>query len=168
MKQQGVTLVELMIVLLIIGLIAVAASPFTSAWVKDAKVAEGASAVEEAIGRAKAAALRNTARVTGDKPASRVCFASSEIKVVVPATSTQEVKCDLTPVWTAKLSDVVTVKTFKDKDDTTPLEWSCSCFNNKGLAMTDSANCNGCSVNLNFKFTHDGHTGVDGDERSFY
>ncbi|WP_039917351.1 prepilin-type N-terminal cleavage/methylation domain-containing protein [Cellvibrio mixtus] len=164
MKQQGVTLVELMIVLLIIGLIAVAASPFTSAWVKDAKVSEGASAVEEAIGRAKAAALRNTARVTGDKPASRVCFSSSEVKVVVPATPTQEVKCDLTPVWTAKLSDVVTVKTFKDKDDT-PSTWSCSCFNNKGLAITDSANCNECSTNLNFKF---GHTGVDSDERSFY
>lgn len=167
MSQRGVTLVELMIVILIIGLIAVAASPLTSMWVKDARTAEGAAAFEEAIGRAKAAAMRNSARIVGDAPASKLCLSATKttISLVVP-TASQPLSCDLTPVWTAQLSEIVSVKTIKDNVAT---DWSCSCFNNKGLLTKDGTQCNSCSDSLQFNFTHDGNTGADdGDKRNFY
>jgi prepilin-type N-terminal cleavage/methylation domain-containing protein len=159
MRSKGVTLVEMLIVLLIIGFLAIAASPFTSGWVKDARVAEGASALEEAIGRAKAAAMRNTARVTGDNPASLLCLSSTKTKInlIVPATSAQVLTCDLTPAWSANLSDVVTIKVEN-------LDWICSCFNNKGLIIKPTA-CNTCSNKLMFQFFH---TGVEREIHNFY
>lgn len=168
MSQRGVTLVELMIVILIIGLIAAAASPFTSSWVKDARVAEGAATLEQAVGKAKAAALRNTARVTGNKPASMLCLSASgtSVGLMLPADASQELKCDLTPTWTAALSDIVSVKTL-DKDDVAT-DWSCSCFSNKGLPIKDGAQCGACSDSLRFRFSHDGHTGDEGDKHNFY
>lgn len=159
MMQKGITLIELMITILIIGLLAVAASPFTSGWVKDARVAEGAAMLEEAVGRAKAAAMRNTARVTGDSPASMLCLSATKTKVnlIVPATAGQVLTCNATPAWSADLSSVVTIKV----DD---LDWGCSCFNNKGLP-TKPATCNTCSDKLKFQFFH---TGVEREIHNFY
>ncbi|HTF96772.1 MAG TPA: prepilin-type N-terminal cleavage/methylation domain-containing protein [Cellvibrio sp.] len=159
MSQRGVSLIELMIVLLIIGLISLAVSPFTSEWVAQARVAEGASALEEAIGRAKSAAMKNTAGVTGDdKPASRICISDSKINLVVPAGATGELKCDLTPIWSTTISHQVTIKT----DD---LDWLCSCFNNKGLLIAKDV-CNTCSKNLNFRFFYPGDS--EGEPHNFY
>lgn len=167
MTQKGVTLVELMIVILIIGLLALAASPFTSTWVKNARTAEGASAVEEAIGRAKAAALRNTARIIGDKPASLICLTDSNTKVslIVPSSTVPAPSCDTAAAWSADISSIVSIKTIKDG---TASSWACSCFNNKGLPTKEGTVCGACSDSLNFKFSHDGHSGAEGDERNFY
>lgn len=159
MKASGITLVEMLIVLLIIGLLAIAASPFTSGWVKDARVAEGAAALEEAIGRAKAAAMRNSSRVTGDSPASLLCLSSTKTKInlIVPANSAQVLTCDLTPAWSVNLSGIVTIKVEN-------LDWVCSCFNNKGLIIKPTA-CNTCSASLQFQFFH---TGVERETHNFY
>ena len=159
MSQKGVSLIELMIVLLIIGLISLAVSPFTSEWVAQARVAEGASALEEAIGRAKAAAMKNSALVTGDdKPASRICLSDSKISLVVPANTADELKCDLTPIWSTTISQQIKIKT----DD---LDWLCSCFNNKGLLAAKGV-CNTCSKNLNFRFFYAGDS--EGEPHNFY
>lgn len=159
MTQKGVTLIEMMIVLLIMGLLALAASPFTSGWVKDARVAEGAASLEEAIGRAKAAAMRNTAKITADSPASMLCISSSKTKInlIVPANATQVLSCDLTPAWSVTISDQATIKV-------ADLDWACSCFNNKGLP-TKAAACNVCSDKLKFQFFH---TGVERETHNFY
>lgn len=168
MSQNGLTLVELMVALLIIGLIATAASPFTTVWVKDARANEGAAALEEAVGRAKSAAMRNAARIIGAAPASKLCLSATKttISLVVPADSTQQLTCDLTPIWSTNISEIVSVKTIKTDIES---DWSCSCFDNKGLPTKDGAQCNSCSDSLQFKFTHDGHSGADeGDKRNFY
>lgn len=149
MSQRGVTLVELMIVILIIGLIAVAASPFTDRWVSSARISESVAAMEEAVGRAKAAAMRNTIRVTGDKGASRICFANATLKVVVPTAANQDPSCDSTPLWSAKLADKVTIKVPNS------IDWSCSCFNNKGL-LTKVGGCNVCSDTQSLDFYYSG------------
>lgn len=154
------TLVELLIVLLIIGLLAVAASPFTSGWVKDAKLAEGASALEEAIGRAKSVAMRNQAKVTDNTPASRLCFTDSTVKLVALTSAdapTTPLTCDKTKVWEASLSNVVSVKV-------ADVDWSCTCFSNRGIP-TKAGDCGGCSDNLTFQFFH---TGVEREKHSFY
>lgn len=159
MKQQGVTLVEMMIVVLILGIIAAAVSPFTSAWTDNAKVDEGSAALEEAVGRAKAAAMRNKAGVnSSDKAASRLCFSGSKIKLVVPANANDSVTCDLAAVWSATLSDKVKIKV----DD---VDWQCTCFNNRGLiANPQPAVCNTCSSTLKFKFKSGDHS----EDRSFH
>lgn len=159
MKQQGVTLVEMMIVVVILGIIAAAVSPFTAAWTDNAKVDESSAALEEAIGRAKAAAMRNKAGInSSDKAASRLCFSGAKIKLVVPANASDSLTCDLTPVWSASLSDKVKIKV----DD---VDWQCSCFNNRGLiANPKPAVCDTCSSTLKFNFKSGDHS----EEHSFY
>lgn len=159
MRQSGVTLVEMMIVVLILGIIAAAVSPFTSSWTDNAKVDEGSAALEEAVGRAKAAAMRNTAGVnSSDKAASRLCFSDSKIKLVVPASAGDSLTCDLAPIWSATLSGKVSIKV----DD---VAWLCSCFNNRGLiANPKPAVCDTCSSTLKFTFKSGDHS----EERSFY
>lgn len=139
---------ELMIVILIIGLIAVAASPFTDRWVSTARVSEGVAAMQEAVGRAKAAAMRNTIKVSGDNGASRICFADATLKVVVPTAADQAPSCDSPPLWSAKLADKVAIKVSN-------VDWSCSCFNNKGL-LTKAGACNTCSDAQSFDFYYSG------------
>lgn len=149
MKQSGVTLIEMMIVVVIIGLLAVAASPFTSEWVKQAHVAGGVAAMEEAIGRAKTAAMRNAAGIRGENPASMLCISSADrLELIVPANATQALRCDLPPVWTAQTAGTVDIKV----DNAT---WACSCFNNKGLP-TVQGDCQACSARMTFQFFSSG------------
>lgn len=157
MKQLGVTFVEMMVVLLIVGLIAAAASPSTSAWVDGARVDEGIAALDEAVGRAKAAAMRNTAKIIGEQaPASKLCFSESKVSLVIPTSPGDSLTCDLTPVWSTTLSSSVSVKI-------ADLDWVCSCFNNKGLIVKPVV-CNTCSDLLKFKF----QSGAQSEEHSYY
>ena len=50
--QSGLTLVEMMIVVLLIGLLALMASPLTGSWVHGARVGEALGAMEQAVGQA--------------------------------------------------------------------------------------------------------------------
>ncbi len=168
MRQAGVTLIELMIVVLIIGLIAMAASPFTSVWVKDARTAEAAAAMEQAVGKAKSLAMRNATRVTGDAPAAMLCLsaAKTQVNLVVPTGPGVTLTCDLAPVWSTGIAEIVSVKTLGASDIAT--DWTCSCFTNKGLPTKTGPNCSTCSASLRFRFSHDAHSGDEGDTRNFF
>jgi len=71
-RQSGVTLIELMIVVVIIGLLAVVVSPFTITWIHEAQVNEAKSLLHHAHSEAKAVALRNPDEVIGNKVAASV------------------------------------------------------------------------------------------------
>lgn len=58
-RSAGLTLVELAIVLLILALLALAAAPFTRAWVDGNRQLQMRSRLMEGVGQARALALRN-------------------------------------------------------------------------------------------------------------
>lgn len=82
-QSTGFTLVELMVVVLIIGLLAAAAGPFTGAWTDSASVHKAQGYLDQAVRHARAVALRNEFKATGDDPAARLVFdtGNREIRV---------------------------------------------------------------------------------------
>lgn len=147
MKQAGVTLIEMMIVVLLIGLLALAASPFTSGWVKSADVTKTLAALEQAVGSAKATALRNATAVQGDTAASALCFADNNLRLVSAVAGGAAINCAAVPanavLWSSAIPQGIEIKLGV-------ADWSCSCFTNKGLLTSTAANCNACGTNLTF------------------
>lgn len=58
-RNTGLSLIELMVVVTIIGILALTVAPLTTAWVDEVRVAEAKSLLGQAHAEAKAIALRN-------------------------------------------------------------------------------------------------------------
>jgi len=168
MKQQqsGMTLVELMIVVLLIGILVLLATPLTSSWINGARVGESLGAMEQAVGQAKAVALRNQAAIQGTGAASVICLSADGVLSVtsavpaappaaaVPATCGAGAPAAL---WSTRLHSSVEVKIGTQ-------DWSCSCFTNKGLLTGAGATCAGCGNSLKFTIS----SGDEHDTLEFY
>lgn len=86
--QAGVTLIELAVVLLIIGLLTLAATPLTSSWTTNADLHTAGGQVNQAFNHAKAAALRNAFSAVGNAPATRIAYDAAERQLKVCKTAT--------------------------------------------------------------------------------
>ncbi|SDS65139.1 prepilin-type N-terminal cleavage/methylation domain-containing protein [Halopseudomonas litoralis] len=71
-SQAGLTLIELAIVLLIVGLLALMATPLTSSWGASADLHTAGGQLNQAYAHARAAALRNAGGAKGEEGAARI------------------------------------------------------------------------------------------------
>lgn len=98
--QAGLTLIEIAVVLLIVGLLAVAASPLTSSWAVNADLHTAGGQLNQAYNQAKAVALRNAAGATGSEAAARIAFDPATRRLAVCAQAAGP--CN-NPLWQATL-----------------------------------------------------------------
>lgn len=154
MRQAGLTLIEMMIVVLLIAILALLATPLTSGWIDSARLGEAQGALEQAVGHAKAAALRNPAGLKTGQAASAICLSGTGVLSVHNATPVVApnvavpVKCGAgapTAAWSTQLPPNITIK---NNDQA----WTCSCFTNTAL-LTKTDDCAACGTSMTFKIT---------------
>jgi prepilin-type N-terminal cleavage/methylation domain-containing protein len=151
MRTNGFTLIEVLIVIAIFALIILVAAPLSGYWVRDANRLEVEGQLTQAIGRAKAAALRNYMAATGENPVTAICLSATNLLTVREGTAGVAPDCDPaagTQLWQAQLSEHVAVQAGG-------AALSCLCFTNKGL-LTGTSTCNTCSTTTSFTLTAGG------------
>lgn len=153
MNMRGFTLIEVLIVIAIFSLIILVAAPLSGFWVRDANRLEAEAQLTQAMGRAKAAALRNHMAALGETPVTAMCLSDTNLLTVREGTPGNSPSCNPaagTQLWKAQLSPHVTVQAGG-------ADFSCLCFTNKGL-LTDDTSCSVCSTTTEFALTAGGES----------
>lgn len=156
MKIKGFTLIEVLIVIAIVALIVLVAVPLSGSWIRDANMLDAEGQLTQAVGRAKAAALRNKMAATGSNPVSAICLTAGNLLTVREGTAANVApSCAATPagdqLWQTQINEHVSVK----RDATNAL--TCLCFDSKGI-VTTAGSCNSCATNASFLLTASGLT----------
>lgn len=150
--QKGFTLIEIMIVIAMIALLALATMPMGGSWLRSADLQRTEGQLLEAIGRAKAGALRNPSGTIGDDPVMAICLDSTLLQVLQGSGGSPP-DCSGTigaQIWKADLDPGVTITEVGTNGATI----TCACFNNKGLLTTNS--CTSCTSSTTFTLTAGG------------
>lgn len=146
----GITFIELIIVLLVLAVLAAVALPMGTDWINRAQLSETEGVFEQAIGRAKSAALRNPGGVSGEgNAASALCLAENVISLFLAQGPDEPADCDggVEALWSANLPGNVTVQA-------NGVAFSCLCFNNQSLLLDDASACGGgCAENMALSVT---------------
>lgn len=144
--QCGFTLIELMIVVLIIGLMVLVASPFTAAWSNSAAVTKYEGEMKYAIALAKTAAQRNEAGVDVGGRVSAMCVSAGNDRVyVLQATNGAGViaEADCAPsgavIYQVDLPGNLAITKLGDNSAFEMADGDGLCFNNRGLQVITTA-----------------------------
>lgn len=121
---RGFTLIELMVGLALSAMLALLAVPFTMSWMASARQIQVRGDLADAVGRAKALALRNAAERTPGEAVARVRVVDGSIEVWDVA--------DAVRVWSAAVPSDVRLRL---ADRTT--DYACTSFNSRGWPIDD-------------------------------
>jgi prepilin-type N-terminal cleavage/methylation domain-containing protein len=122
-RVHGFTLIELMVALSLSALLAMLAVPFTVSWVASARQLQARGDLVDAVGRARAIALRNGNLRGPDQPVSRVSLINGLLTV-------RDVGAAAT-VWSTQFHPTVALTLA----DGTP--FNCMSFNSRGWPIND-------------------------------
>ena len=110
-QDNGFSLIELMIVLVLLAIIVLKAVPFTTDWVNGARVTDAQSVLVEAVGLAKSKALRNSVGIIEGKAVTAICLNNGFLDVLEASNDTTPVQCTgSTRIWRADIANNVNVK----------------------------------------------------------
>jgi prepilin-type N-terminal cleavage/methylation domain-containing protein len=154
-RQAGLTLIEILIGLLVLSLLAMAASPFTSRWSQENTITQSGTQVGEMIAIAKARAVLNSASVVADAvqdAVSVLCLNGRVLQVREAASSSPTMACDDANLVTTREAVLPQGAIVLGSNR---IVWQCVCFNSRGLITVLDAACAACSTDLNF-FIHAG------------
>lgn len=130
----------------LIALLALAASPLSGMWISDANAQKVEGDLVQAIGRAKAIALRNPTGTINRDPVAAVCLNADRSLTVLQSTANTPPDCAANKgeqIWSTRLGEDVTVTTLNPAGNL-----SCLCFDNKA-ALTQEK-CLACSTTTTF------------------
>jgi prepilin-type N-terminal cleavage/methylation domain-containing protein len=117
-RHRGFTLIELMFGLALSSFLMMLAIPFTVAWMDSARQMQARGDIVDAVGRAKALALRNERSLASDVAAAKLKVENGVIEV--------RDSLDVV-VWSATLPRGVALRNFGDTAD-----YECSAYNSRG------------------------------------
>lgn len=143
--MKGFSLIELMIVVLLIGILAVVAGPLTSGWVNSSRIVETQGLLEQAVGQARSSAQRNPGNLGRADAASALCL-NDEGALQVVESEGNPASCGEDQgnvAWSSQVPATV---------QTAGADFTCLLFNNRGRVLSDAP----CSNQLTFDLTAGG------------
>ncbi|GGA44108.1 pilus assembly FimT family protein [Dyella nitratireducens] len=129
----GFSLIELMVVIGLVAFLLTLGVPLAREWVQSAHQRDSAGKLAEALGRAKALALRNPQALTDQSlPAAAVCLIGQQLSVV-GADTNKQIACTNQSDWTQQISSDASVVLTN-----TNIPFQCAAYNERGVLLVTS------------------------------
>lgn len=141
-RQQGFTLIELMIAIAIFGLLMTFGAQLTKSWTDSAQQNEAANLLKQGISRAKATALRNPGGAMGTSPAAVLCRSGQSLKLFSLADQASlDCTSNTSVLWQASLPASANLQVGGTN-------LTCIAFNSRGLPVNGSSTCATSTINV--------------------
>lgn len=140
MKQQGFTLIELMISITILAILLVMGASLTQQWVDRSQVNSTMTILKNTMLQAKVAALRNPVNSLSNRPSVSVCLDNNNALNIIRANALSDTPCDLSSADNTLLQSTPLANGISIKHGT--LLFACLSFNSRGMVTTNTdPNC---------------------------
>ena len=138
--QQGISLIEMMVVVAIVCVLAMMSAQFGLVWSDNAKVTQSQATLQQAYAFTKAAALQNYSGRSSGEPSAVLCFSGLQLNVY------QGGSCSGVPIWSRPLSSGAVV-TFGTPGAKTAAV--CVALSNAGIPQLSAGSLT-CTTSLNY------------------